>query len=355
MTGNKKIITINPDFLKINKKGKSRNRTRSNHNRTQKLDRIKQYNLKPNNIKKSLLKKIKQYQQKKKEEYSNDDTKEEFIDTTIDFSSAMKSLDAIIKQKKRDKTIKKRQRRNKHKKLQFNTNTQIQQPNNLNSHPKIHLNNLESQSGGTNAAQSPPPQLVTQQTINNIPFKSSLRKEPPYGCLKGGKKLTYRQYQKSLKNNHKQTPNTPKINILNATNTITHKTKDMGENIEIRKKKMEEYKKKYLLKNANHNKKYKKKFKIHTMKKIYNLGKKGDNVYVLINNNKTRKKIKKAVDALDKVPMLEIKKYLKKKHLLKTGSNAPETVLREMFKNARLAGEITNKSSNILVHNYFEQ
>ena len=43
---------------------------------------------------------------------------------------------------------------------------------------------------------------------NNIPIdinpmNEPVKKDPPYGCLKGGSKPTWKQYNKTLKNNKK--------------------------------------------------------------------------------------------------------------------------------------------------------
>ena len=124
-----------------------------------------------------------------------------------------------------------------------------------------------------------------------------------------------------------------------------------------RKDKLDAFKQRYLEKEKIKRKKYKKKYRIHTYKKTYKLGKKKERgkVDVLIKNNTTRKKVKKAVKELEKTPLLEVKRYLKQKGLIKTGSNAPEYVMREIYKNSMLAGDISNKNNDVLVHNYFTE
>ena len=87
----------------------------------------------------------------------------------------------------------------------------------------------------------------------------------------------------------------------------------------------------------------------------YKLGKKDKNVSVLIKNNSTRRNVKKAHAELKKNSILEIKKYLKKHNLLKAGSDAPPDVLRQLYEQTRLAGEINNNNSDNLVHNYLSK
>ena len=48
----------------------------------------------------------------------------------------------------------------------------------------------------------------------------------------------------------------------------------------------------------------------------------------------------------------EIKQYLRIHNLIKIGTDAPEDVLRQTFENAFLSGDIHNKNSENLLHNY---
>ena len=55
---------------------------------------------------------------------------------------------------------------------------------------------------------------------------------------------------------------------------------------------------------------------------------------------------------LKKKKIKDIKLYLKKHGLMKVGSNAPEELCRGIYETAMLSGDIYNKNSNILLHNY---
>jgi len=84
----------------------------------------------------------------------------------------------------------------------------------------------------------------------------------------------------------------------------------------------------------------------------YTLGKKGKRVGVLIKNNITRKNIKEDLSKLKKNSIIEIKNYLRKHNLIKVGSNAPNDVLREIYEQSIMAGDIHNiNDQNYLANN----
>ena len=84
------------------------------------------------------------------------------------------------------------------------------------------------------------------------------------------------------------------------------------------------------------------------------VGKHGSKVSVLINDNKTRKKIKKEKQSLKTVPIRHVKEFLKSKGLIEVGSSAPEDVLRSLYENAKLTGEIENRNGEVYVNNFLE-
>jgi hypothetical protein len=84
----------------------------------------------------------------------------------------------------------------------------------------------------------------------------------------------------------------------------------------------------------------------------YKLGKSGKNIGVLIKNAKTRKRIQHEYVLLKQKPIEEIKSYLRSQNLLKIGSIAPNNVLRELFEQSILSGEIENRTPDVLIHNY---
>ena len=86
----------------------------------------------------------------------------------------------------------------------------------------------------------------------------------------------------------------------------------------------------------------------------YKLGKKKDakHIGLLIKNRDTQKKIKQEVAQLKQQSIQDVKNFLREKNLIKLGSQAPNDVLRKLYEDSVLAGEITNTNNNNLVHNY---
>ena len=374
----KKVISINPDFFSVASGGNKTSRTKKN--KTAKLGRdiskqkkLQQISLKPNKIKKELLKKIKHYQ-KEKSETLTEPNKEESRDTSVKFSDAMKSLESIISAKKKEKREKKKQRtliRTQNTNINKSTPSNVPIPHTPHPtgtktiEPVIHSDSTLSLVGGGTAP------VIVKNTSSQ--HNALIKPDPPYGCLKGGKKKTYRQYYKSHHNKTLRKSSVVDKNpsslvigdIVNKANSIIKQgenasvdvKKELEENAKIheRKKKLQEYKIKHLKKTHIQNKKYKKKYKVHTYRKTYRLGKKGGKINVLIRNNVTRKKVKHAVKEMQKTPLLEVKRYLKQRNMIKTGSSAPEYVLREMYMNSMLAGEVHNSNGDVLIHNYFSE
>ena len=287
-----KKISINPEFFNLTSKKKKKTRK-------QKPD----FSLvKPNTIKQKLIQKVKQHKNNELEQLKDNKNKnnqnEEFNDNFKNSIDYLQSLSKKHQQKKLEKKKRRLERKNK--------------------------------------------------TLK----KSSLPPAPPYGILKNGKKPTYSQYRASIKNNSSITPEiSPEINI--NTNDVPIITDEFYD----RKNTLLNVKNAFKTQDKKTSKLEKVKFKQkHTKtKKIIHLGKKEGNVGVLIKNKKTRKKVKKAVTALKNKSLANIKKYLKKHNLIKIGSNAPENILRGIYENSYLAGDVYNKNKDILLHNFTQE
>ena len=84
----------------------------------------------------------------------------------------------------------------------------------------------------------------------------------------------------------------------------------------------------------------------------YHLGKKNRKVSILIKNAATRKKINAEHNKIKRTSVLEMKNYLRKHNLLKAGSEAPNDVIRKLYEQCLLSGNINNTNKDNLLHNY---
>jgi len=89
-----------------------------------------------------------------------------------------------------------------------------------------------------------------------------------------------------------------------------------------------------------------------THKKRFRIGKHDDVVGVLLKNKQTQRHIQTQHLALRQKTIGEIRKYLYEHHLLKVGSNAPPDVLRRMYEDSILTGEVKNTNNHVLLHNF---
>jgi len=171
---------------------------------------------------------------------------------------------------------------------------------------------------------------------------------PQFGCLKGGNKPTYRQFHnKTLKKSsirYNMSKNTRDSTTYSDNN---NNNKNSRINIQTNSNNNNRYHK------SKHNK-IKQRTR-HTKKTTFKLGKYGGNVSVLIKNNATRRKIKREHSILKQKPITEIKKFLYDKNLLKLGSVAPNDVLRTLYEESILAGDITNINNDVTLHNFLQR
>lgn len=384
----KKVISINPDFFSMSggKQKKSGNNGKTSKNKTMKKQNImkqklKQMSLKPSKMKKDLLRRIKEHQKQQGSGSISKNDSSEKPKGSLSFSGALSSLENIVAQQKKDAKKKQMQQR----KPLVNTSSAVPKPPVINAES---ITNIGAPTGVHSNGTHPDPRStimtpvnVSHAHISTLP-KMSLKPDPPYGCLKGGKKKTYRQYygkhhNKTLKrgissvHSEKQAKEVVPLVIShkNGESDLDQREKNSNEsNIDItnndiiksepivleRQKKLDDYRKKLVQRRRlNKGVSYKKKYKVHRYRKTYKLGKQGGNINVLIKNNKTQKKIKRAIQTIEQTPLIEVKKYLKERQMLKTGSSAPEYVLRSIYKDAMLSGDIKNVSDDVLMHNYF--
>lgn len=265
-----KTIQINPDFLQITKK------------KPKKKPKNKNHSLKAKDIKKQLLKKIKDHQIKSQEALKNNKKVHSGESASIEdeFKMSMNYLNKVSDEKKQKKERKKREKK-KH-------------------------------------AQTQPIK------------KFKIKEDPPFGVLKGGKKPLYRDYMKTLKKNVSTTDKDDKGGI-----TIHDGGIDLKKPLNERQKKLKKLRKK-------------------VKKRNFTIGKniKNRRIGVLIKNKTLRKNIEDKKAQLKEIHIHDVKKYLRKHGLIRVGTSAPNDVTRTMYEDANSAGNVYNRSPEVLLYNY---
>ena len=401
----KKTIQINPELFKM-----SGNRTKKNRERKElTLNPI----VSPNNLKNKLLKRIKDH---KTQEFKKTNTnavssgvKDSITNNstyTDEFYGAIDYLSDLSKKQKQQKAI-------NNKTLKNQSTPTIISPMNSTINPMMNQQiSLEL-----------PPELaepiISTQTseIFNVNYKSI--DDVPYGCLKNGKKKTYREW-KELTNptmnfelpNMIRPPTPPKknlgINLGDTGNLIAPIAPIAQSTIPSREDRLEQIKNKLRkiqeqessskiqtlkeldmidkkinnvveiddlpnfdekqsllpdveeLMKVREEKKEKenpKNYLKKTVKRKFTLGKsdKLRRVAVLIKDRQTRKNIINAQKHLKKTNITDVRKYLRQHGMIKVGTTCPADILRKTFESAMLAGEVTNINKDTLLHNFLNE
>lgn len=358
MSDAKKTIKINPEIFNI---GTRKNREKKKtHNETPHL-------ISPNILKNKLLKRIKEHKTSENTDKKKEDIPSPYSD---EFTDSIEYLQSLSKQKKNEDD-------NAKKKQQL-LNKTIRNNNNIVHSPHVELDLPEE-----------------LQPVSIVPSSNyKVDNVVPYGCLKGGYKPTFRDLNKTRKvyevNNPSETINISNLNLereqrLNAlkekaklkqlmedTSNIPSITMSIPTNISVSNPTNiptiippinppsinPSYKQSPIVFNENileinpERQLIKK-----TCKRRYILGKSKINrsVGILIKDNKTRKNIINAQKELKHHSISDIKKYLHKHNLIKSGSSAPNDVIRKLYESCMLAGEITNLNKETLLHNFAKE
>jgi len=182
-----------------------------------------------------------------------------------------------------------------------------------------------------------------------------IKEEPPHGCLKNGTKPTFREWATNMLKKPVDTiknmiggglpsdeggasseqsggsgggggggGGNDNNNGLNVGSSALHPEQVAGMRVKIRK----------------------------THKKRFRIGKHDNVVGVLLKNKQTQRHIQSQHLTLKQKTIGEIRKYLYDHHLLKIGSNAPPDVLRRMYEDSILTGDVKNTNNDVLLHNF---
>ena len=205
-----------------------------------------------------------------------------------------------------------------------------------------------TEAAGTAAAE--PPLHIPEKPEDFLP-SIFIKEDPPHGCLKNGTKPTFREW--ATKMLHKPVDTIKNMfgggdgdstqpsqqeqnggssgggggeasNGLNGASSGIDPAQVAGMRVKIRK----------------------------TKKKRFRIGKHDDVVGVLLKNKQTQRHIQTQHLSLKQKTIGEIRKYLYDHHLLKIGSNAPPDVLRRMYEDSILTGDVKNTNKDVLLHNF---
>ena len=138
----------------------------------------------------------------------------------------------------------------------------------------------------------------------NSQTQKKSKPDPPWGCLRRGKKPTYKQYYNRKVN--------PKPNIIIESPPVSLSNQFIERNNVLRKK-----------------------------KKLI-LGKHKSSVSVLIKGSNYKTKKRSDVSTVKNKTMRNIKKILRKRGLIRRGTRAPDDLLKHIYVNSECSGDIEN-------------
>ena len=365
----RKTIQINPNLFNIKPNKSDKKRTKK-----------EKPEFKETSLKRELMKRIKKHANKVETPIPSSQENVGDINFNNDFDKHLDYLSNLSKDTKKEKRQLKKHTR-KVAPSSSPTTTHIPSAF-LDLPPELNDN---SYTINVQAGQQPSIQL-------NAPFQP----EPPYGCLKGGGKPTFKDWRrKTQKNTSDYITSDVNINMDNmvdnsepptsisnnrgasliksmmTSNESNESNSDISPSIlkinpllnvkSERERKLEGIKGK-MKKKTEHDeintavknvraKKEPRRFKYNkTVKHTY--GKSNGKITVCIKDSQTRKNIIQEQVSLRQKPISEIKEFLKSKYLLKAGSHAPNDILRKMYEEVHLAGDIANINESNLLHNY---
>ena len=337
----KKTIQVNKEYFSLNgrsggKKSRKKDRSRKKKEKPKTMQSSKK-------MRKEFMKKIAAYQRRKSEEIKSGATKEnakskEENEFDSEFSKSLGFLSNMMDAKKKEKHRKTEKKRKERRENAPIIDVKLDMPTEFKT-PAVSNTKQKSDSSSSNSSGS------HHVVVENNKTRIRIAQAPPYSSLKNGSKPTYREWMKTQK--HRKERKQPSISIENP-------LPDKAET--ERSKKLKAYKLKNKAQAAGKPKKKSRMMKTKRTTKTYKrkLGKNADSkkVSVLIKGRTTRKKIASERATLNRTSIHEIKKYLRERNMIKAGSSAPADVLRKMYEQCILAGDITNENGGVLVHNY---
>lgn len=327
----KKTISINTAFFNTKDR---KNQTRSRKIKPKPLSIIS-----PNELKKNLIKKVKEHQYNLQKSYNENQQKNEentqenrfFPD---EFKESLDYLVALSKENEEKNKINNQQNINDNSK-KYNSfynspsNFQLEQVD-IELPTALQEANNNTTSINSISSINNTSSINNISSINNTSSINNVKDDKPYGCLKNGNKPTYRNYMKTLKNKNYNTNNkTVNNKISNFVDSTYNKSA-------IPKKKSIKYVTKQIKT---------RKFKCGKNKRTRKIG-------VVLKSGKMRSKVLAEKQSIKARPYAQMKNELYKKGFLKIGTSAPKNLVTEIYENCILSGDVLNRNKDVLIHNY---
>ena len=366
-----KTIQIDPTLLSISGKSSKSGTKKRERKRKPKAATL----VKPDRMKKQWIQRVKEYQMRKQSEAEANRKEEEkkaeeqsLQDFNDEFSKSLSDMRALAEARRAEK----KERRSK-KRRDRQQRAHVSPSIATNSVPGVNVSlDLPPDLVPTSPRQAPPskpaavstrpvpaplthapaPAPPTQSLENKFP-RPAIKPAPPYSTLRNGTRPTYREWKRgqTMKNRDGGGVQFGGESIVKDTGMSEREKRLQTAKATLSK-----------LHNPSGGKQRKKKNKSKTPRMIkkrrttktikHRVGKRDGTISVLVKNNDTRKLVQSEKVKLQRTSIVDIKKYLRARNLIKAGSNAPNDVLRKMYEQCMLSGDLTNQSSDVLIHNF---
>lgn len=298
----RKTIQINPDFLRFHRSEKTRKK------RPEKAIQFKTPSSVDNTktTKRKMLNYIRRQQEANyKRLVKPDPPQRTDPEPKTAFEESLAFLENVVRNPK-NQTIKQRP-------TLLDENVQIFAPDHLFSMPAI--------------------ETMVEPTVSSDPLLQLAK--PQYGCLKGGKLPTFRNWVNQTQKNNPP-PLTASENRAELRQFFQKKREEKNAMREAKRPVFQQTQKR-------------------TLRRTYRVGKSKvhPRVSVLVSNRTIRNQIQSHCQKLKETSIEDVRKYLVKTGLIRVGSTTPNDVLRKMYESAKLmCGDIQNHNAENLLYNY---
>lgn len=373
MPSEQKTISIDPDLFVRTDKSKTSSGKPSSTRETLKRER----KVKPrmpkgpssNTLRKNLLARIKEHQMREQKDFQKSDketigpTKGSGAAVSNEFDDEFSQSLAYLTELAKATQLQKHEKKHKHRNSLTLKTSSMRNVKSRNANGPSHINasappevSLEMPSDLAQPMyevkvlpSNPVAPTAAQQNDHKINLPPAMTKDVPYGVLRGGNKPTFREYTKKL--TQQTTPTKAPLTIHDYEKPQIQSVREQLLN-EMKAKRQDAVKPKMIIPKSKQ--KRTKTIKRTTTKRKFKLGKDGKKrvISVLIKNNSTRRQVKLELGKLKTVPIKDVRHYLKRHGLLKVGSVAPPDVLRHIYEQSILSGDIHNTAKETLIHNF---